>query len=97
MTLTLVALLAVFAFWMLVCGWCGFRARALAFFGVLLVGLALNAAWMVLGLDARVFEPYALVAQVSLILYGVGGFGVGWLIGRFMRRWRDSQVDDNTV
>ncbi|MEX3315855.1 hypothetical protein [Sulfitobacter sp. PS-8MA] len=92
-TPTLLALLTVFALWMVACIWTGFRARIWLFFAVLAIGLALNATWMVLGLDARVLEPHALLAQVSVILYAVGGFGAGWLAGRMARRWRESRVD----
>lgn len=94
MTPTLVALLGVFALWFGACVWCGFRGRVLRLFGVLAVGLALNAAWMVWALDAKVFEPHALVAQASLLLYAVGGFGFGWLAGRIAQRWRESRVED---
>ena len=94
MTPTLVALLGVFALWLGACVWCGFRGRVLRLFAVLAVGLALNAVWMVWGLDARVFEPHALVAQASLLLYAVGGFGFGWLAGRIAQRWRESRVGE---
>ncbi|EDQ05290.1 hypothetical protein DSM14862_01104 [Sulfitobacter indolifex] len=94
LTPTLVALLAVFALWLIACIWTGFRARVLWFFVVLAVGLSLNAIWMVFGLNARVFEPHALLAQVSVLLYAVGGFGLGWLAGRVTKRWRESRVDD---
>lgn len=93
LTPTLAALLTVFALWMIACLWTGFRVRVGLFFLVLAVGLALNATWMVFGLDARVFEPHALVAQVSVVLYAVGGFGFGWLAGRLVQRWRESRVE----
>ncbi|MGR3547218.1 MAG: hypothetical protein ACU0DX_08805 [Roseovarius sp.] len=93
LTPTLVALLSVFAVWMIACIWTGFRARVLWFFLVLAIGLALNATWMVFGLDARVFEPHALLAQLSVLFYAVGGFELGWLSGRVAKRWRESRVD----
>lgn len=93
-TPTLVALLSVFAVWMIACLWAGYRASVWLFFAVLAVGLGLNATWMVFGLDARVFEPHALLAQASVISYAVGGFGFGWLAGRMVQRWRESRVDD---
>ncbi|NUH66177.1 hypothetical protein HTT03_12860 [Sulfitobacter sp. S0837] len=92
-TPTLVALLSVFAVWFFACIWTGYRLRVWLFFVVLAVGLGLNATWMVLGLNARVLEPHALLAQVSVILYAVGGFGFGWLAGRVVLRWRESRVD----
>lgn len=94
LTPTLLALLAVFVLWLIACIWTGFRARVLWFFIVLVIGLSLNAIWVVFGLDARVFEPHALLAQVSVVLYAVGGFGLGWLAGRVAKRWRESRVDD---
>ena len=94
LTPTLVALLAVFALWLITCIWTGFRARVLWFFVVLAVGLSLNAIWMVFGLDARVVEPHALLAQVSVVLYAVGGFGLGWLAGRVAKRWRERRVEE---
>tara|TARA_R100000655_G_scaffold101486_1_gene146702 strand:- start:485 stop:784 length:300 start_codon:yes stop_codon:yes gene_type:complete len=93
LTPTLVALLAVFALWLIACIWAGFRARVLWFVIVLVIGLSLNALWMVFGLNARVFEPHALLAQLSVVLYAVGGFGLGWLLGRLVTRWRESRVD----
>lgn len=90
----LVTLLGVFAVWFGACIWCGYQSRLLRLAVVLAVGLGLNAAWMVWGLDARVFEPHALIAQASLVLYAVGGFGLGWIAGRLVRRWRESRVED---
>ena len=55
LTPTLAALLTVFVIWLIACIWTGFRARVLWFFIVLATGLALNATWMVFGLDGRVF------------------------------------------
>jgi hypothetical protein len=40
-----------------------------------------------------VFEPHALLAQLSVLFYAVGGFGLGWLAGRVAKRWRESRVD----
>ena len=93
LTPTLAALLTVFVIWLIACIWTGFRARVLWFFIVLATGLALNATWMVFGLDGRVFEPHALLAQLSVLFYAVGGFGLGWLAGRVAKRWRESRVD----
>jgi len=93
LTPTLAALLTVFAVWLVACIWAGFRTRFLLFLLVLSIGLALNAMWMVFGLDARVLEPHALFAQVLVVLYAVGGFALGWVAGRLLHRWRDGRVD----
>jgi hypothetical protein len=93
MTVTIVTLVLVLAVWMLACGWCGYRMRFMAFLGVLLSGLALNMAWLVFGLKARPFEPHAVMAETSVLMYGLTAFGVGWLAGRLVRQWRESRVE----
>jgi len=93
MSVTVATLISVLAVWMLICGWCGYRMRVFAFFGVLLAGLALNMAWMVVGLNARPFEAHAMMAEMSAFMYGIGAFGVGWLVGRLARQFQASRVD----
>lgn len=93
MSITVTTLLVVLAVWMLICGWCGYRKRVFAFMGVLSVGLALNMAWMIFGLSARPFEAHALMAEVSALLYGLGAFGVGWLLGSLVRQFQASRVE----
>ncbi len=93
MTVTIATLLAALAVWMLICGWCGFRKRFLMFFAVLLLGLALNLIWMVVGLNAQPFGPNALIAELSATLYALGAFGSGWLIGRLVREFQASRID----
>jgi hypothetical protein len=97
MSVTVLTLIAVLAVWMLLCAWCGYRARYLLFVGVLLGGLALNLAWMVFGLKTHPFDIHALSAQMAAVLYAVGAFGCGWLVGRFARRWQDSRVEDRGI
>ena len=94
MNTLVVVLIAVLMVWMSVCAWCGFRKRISLFFCVLGVGLVLNMAWMVFGLDARIFEPHALMAQGAATLYGLSACGIGWLAGRVSREWRASKIED---
>lgn len=97
MNLTIAALIAVLAVWMLGCAYQGYRARFLGFLGVLLVGMALNMFWMALHLNATPLEGNALMAQAALVLYGLSAFGFGWLVGRVVRQFRASRVDDRTA
>ena len=87
-----VTLVAILAIWMFVCIWCGMKQRHRSFLVVLIVGLGMNLAWMMIGLDARATEPHALVAQAAITLYGLSAFGLGWLAGRVRRAWRESAV-----
>ncbi|QFT60359.1 hypothetical protein FIU94_16135 [Sulfitobacter sp. THAF37] len=96
MTGTVVILVAILGAWMLACAIQGYRVRPMGFVGVLLVGLALNMLWMALHLDARPLEGHALMAQAALTLYGLCAFGAGWLVGRVVRQFRASRVDDTT-
>ncbi|MGJ8625539.1 MAG: hypothetical protein ACSHXB_01155 [Sulfitobacter sp.] len=92
MSMTVTTLVAILAVWMMVCGWCGYRRRGFAFLIVLIVGLGLNMAWMVFGLSARPFEAHAMMAEMSALMYGLGAFGVGWLLGRLARQFQVSRV-----
>lgn len=93
MTPLAIMLIAVLLVWMTACVWTGYGARAKTFAVVLGVGLALNMAWMMIGLDAHVLEPHALVAEAAIALYGISAFGFGWLIGRVKKAWRESAVE----
>jgi 4-amino-4-deoxy-L-arabinose transferase-like glycosyltransferase len=86
-------LLAVLAVWLLVCIYTGFRLRFMLFVCVLLIGLGLNALWMMTALEARPLERSALVAQASLLVYGLCAFGVGFLARRIRRTWKQGEVD----
>ena len=90
-------LVALFALWMAACALCGFRARPLRFLLILAVGLAGNMIWMVLGLDARPFEPHAILAQASATLYALCAFGIGWLVRRVMRAWQAGRITKGEV
>lgn len=92
MTPLIATLIAVLAIWLLACAWCGYRQRLIGFVAVVCAGFALNACWMVFGLNARPFEPNALIAQASAGLYAFCAFGLGWFTGRIRRAWRDSRV-----
>lgn len=93
MNMTVLTLMAVLAVWMVICGWCGYRKRVFAFLAVMVLGLALNMAWMIIGLNARPFEAHALMAEMSVLMYGIGAFGVGWMIGRLVRQFRKTRVE----
>ncbi|MGJ5618556.1 hypothetical protein [Sulfitobacter sp. MF3-043] len=93
MSMTVTTMLALLAVWMLVCAWCGYRIRVIAFLGLLLLGIGLNMAWIVFGLKAAPFEAHALMAQAALAMYGIGTFGIGFLVGRLARQFRASRVE----
>ena len=97
MNMLVLILISLLIFWMLACAYCGYHLRILRFFAVLMAGLALNMAWMMIGLNARLFEINALIAQASAALYACAAFGCGWLAGRIMREWRASRVDSGGV
>ena len=97
MNMLVLILISLLIFWMLACAYCGYHLRILRFFAVLIAGLALNMAWMMIGLNARLLEINALIAQASAALYACAAFGCGWLAGRIMREWRASRVDSGGV
>lgn len=86
-------LVAVLGLWLCLCLYTGFALRLGLFCLVVLAGLALNMAWMVMALEAHPFEVNALVAQGSLVTYGLCAFGLGWFAGRMHRRWQASRLD----
>ena len=90
-------LIAVLAVWMLACAWCGFYVRFLRFLAVLIAGLALNMVWMMTALDAKPFEPNAIMALAAAVLYAVSAFGGGYLVGRMVRQFRQSRAPDAQV
>ncbi|MFK7838070.1 MAG: hypothetical protein AB8B60_17810 [Sulfitobacter sp.] len=85
-------LVAVLLLWMVFCALCGFRKRYVGFLAMLLGGLALNMLWMVFGLNAQPFEPHALLAQFSAVIYAVCAFFIGWFARRVQQAWQDSKV-----
>ncbi|WP_370401855.1 hypothetical protein [Sulfitobacter sp. JB4-11] len=92
MSLTVTSLIALLCVWMLACAWTGYHKRFARFAALLLVGLGVNMLWIVAGLKAHPLDPNALLAEVSLLLYGVFAFGMGWLVGRLVRQWQSSRV-----
>ncbi|MBB3993645.1 hypothetical protein GGR95_001276 [Sulfitobacter undariae] len=78
--------------WMLACGYTGYHKRFGLFLLVVAVGLALNALWMFLWLDANPFSYYALTAQLGALSYALGALGLGWFIGRMAGKFRESKV-----
>ncbi|HSG56841.1 MAG TPA: hypothetical protein VLA45_15440, partial [Paracoccaceae bacterium] len=75
-------LLVLLAVWMLGCGYAGYARRFGLFAVILCGGIALNTAWMVLGLQAHPLEGAAVIAHAAAVMYGLGALGTGWLIGR---------------
>ena len=94
MTPTVLVLAGILVLWMSICVWCGFTRRFRTFAVVLLAGLALNFAWMVLGLGAHLLERHALMAQAAVVLYGLCAMAAGWLAGRLVRHWRATRVEE---
>ncbi len=88
-------LIAGLLLWMLGCGYAGFNKRFGLFLIILVVGMSLNTAWMVFGLDARPFSPPAMTAHLAAFMYAVFAVGIGFLVGRLVRGFRESRVDDS--
>ena len=94
MTPLVLTLVTVLALWMLACAWCGYARRVGLFFVVLCAGFALNSLWMVIALDANPLRGHALTAHAATLLYGVSSVGAGWLVGRLVRQYRATRVED---
>lgn len=86
-------LIAGLAVWMFGCAYAGYHKRFVLFALVAFVGMGLNGIWMYLGLHASPLSPPALMAQIAAPMYAIGALGVGWLIGRVVREFRNSRVD----
>lgn len=93
MSMTVTSMIAVLGVWMLACAWTGYHKRFARFGALVLVGLGVNMLWMVAGLKAHPLDANALLAEVSLLLYAVFAFGIGWLVGRLARQLQASRVD----
>lgn len=81
------------ALWMFGCGYAGYQKRFGLFVAIVVVGMSLNTVWMVLGLDAKPFSPPAMTAHLAALMYAISAVGIGWLVGRLVRGFRDSKVD----
>jgi hypothetical protein len=88
-------LVAVLAVWMLACAWCGYARRFVLFIVVLCSGIALNSVWMMTALDANPVRGHALTAHLATLLYALTAVGAGWLLGRLVRQFRATQVEDS--
>lgn len=98
MTPTLAILITALAVLMFACAWCGYRRRYLGFLLTLVIGLALNGAWMVWGLGAKPLENPVIYAQIAAVGYAVCAFLAGWLVGRIVDQLREtSDSDDSQV
>jgi hypothetical protein len=86
-------LIAGLGIWMAACAYAGYAKRFGLFVVILVLGMALNAAWMVFGLEARPLSNPALMAHAGVLLYAFAALGFGWLLGRVVRGFRDSRVD----
>jgi len=87
-------LLVVLVCWMLICVWCGFGARIIWFGIALMLGMALNLIWVTLVLRVDPLSTHALMTYFSALLYALASFGLGWIVGRFVRSWQSSQIGD---
>jgi|Cruoilmetagenom7_1024161.scaffolds.fasta_scaffold00110_36 hypothetical protein len=87
-------LIAVLAIWMFGCAYAGYKKRFGLFVIIALIGMGLNTLWMTLRFDAPPLSSPALTAHAAALLYAFGALGVGWLIGRLVRSFRSSRVDD---
>ncbi|MDF1729357.1 MAG: hypothetical protein P1U53_16575, partial [Sulfitobacter sp.] len=70
-------LLVALALYLSLAAWAGYGRRWQLFGAAILGGMGLNQLWMMLALDARPFEIHALIAQGSLLLYGLTAGGAG--------------------
>lgn len=89
------ALIGVLVMWMLACAICGYHRRFVAFLAIALGGIALNIAWMVIGLDADPFGKHALVAHAAASLYAISSVLTGWVVGRVVRRLREKAPQED--
>ncbi|KIN73079.1 hypothetical protein [Sulfitobacter guttiformis] len=80
------------AIWMFGCGYSGYHKRFGLFVIVLLTGMGLNTLWMMFGLDARPLSPPAITAHAAALMYAISAVGLGFLLGRIVRGFRDSRV-----
>ena len=86
------SMLVALIVWMLLCAWCGYRARLSWFVAALLAGLALTIVWVAMVLGAGPLEANALMGYASALLYALAAFGSGWIVGRFVRGWQASRI-----
>ena len=82
-------LVSVLVLWMLAAGWCGWKGTLRGFAAVLVGGLALNTAWLMLGLGASPVNLSFAMAQAAATLYALTAYATGWLIRRIVANGRD--------
>jgi putative Mn2+ efflux pump MntP len=92
-----IILVTMLAVWMIAAAYCGYKMLLRRFVTVLCAGLAVNVAWMMLGLNASLTEPSFLITLVASGMYALCAFGCGVLTGRLVRQWRASAVDSGEV
>ncbi|MGB5864211.1 MAG: hypothetical protein WBG95_07900 [Sulfitobacter sp.] len=85
--------IAGFGVWLLGCGYAGYKIRFLAFACLVVVGIALITVYIIYGLYQAPLSPHAIMAQSAALMLSVSAFGMGWLLGRLVKRFRDSAVD----
>lgn len=81
------------AVWMFFCAYAGYHRRFGLVLIVVVIGMALNTLWMVLGLDAKPLSRPALMAHAAAVFYAISAVGTGFLIGRLAQAFRESRVD----
>ncbi|QUJ75111.1 hypothetical protein KDD17_08690 [Sulfitobacter albidus] len=79
--------------WMFGCAYAGYARRFGLFAVVAFGGMALNTAWMVVGLGAHPFEGAAMFAHAAAVCYAFSALALGFLIGRLMRALHESRVE----
>ncbi|MEP2028106.1 MAG: hypothetical protein ABJI96_05290 [Paracoccaceae bacterium] len=67
----------------LVAGW---RRSGMGLLALLVSGVVLLALWLLFIVGISPLDPSAMMAQVSLILGGIGAFLIGHLISRLLRK-----------
>lgn len=84
----------VLGVWGLACAWCGYAVQLVLFGMNVAFGVGLAMAYVVIGLGLQFTSGNALMLYASAILFALGCFGVGWLMGRFRRRLQETRIEE---
>ncbi|AXI46016.1 hypothetical protein C1J03_08300 [Sulfitobacter sp. SK012] len=79
---------------MLICAACGYAGQLKLFALIAAIGIVGNAVWMRLALGFSPISGNALMAHVSAMLFALSSCGFGWILGRFIRQWHESRVEE---
>lgn len=80
--------------WILLCIWCGYAQRFAMFALVTCAGVGMVFFLIRTAIGVDPLSVNALMSYVSALLAALGALGLGWIIGRFVRSFRDSEVRD---